>query len=107
MRNTVAKRLRRIAAEFGLPEETKYAPGGPLRRRPPKTMPDGTVQPGAPIPRPFVLRACWRLVYKHAKQAYKGKPLSVLQPEPEPQKPEQPKEFRDKVAESARTYAQS
>jgi hypothetical protein len=107
MRGSVARRLRKIAASFGLPEETQYAPGGPLRRRSPKLMPDGTTQAGAPIPRPFVLRACQRLVYKHAKQAFKGKPLSSLQPEPAPERKqvEQTQEFRDNVAESARVYA--
>jgi hypothetical protein len=107
VRNTVAKRLRKIARSFGLERETKYAPGGKLRRRwPPRPDHNGVMQPGPPIPRPFVLRACERLVYKHAKQAYKGKPLSILQPEPEPKPSNQPKEFRENVAESARAYAQ-
>ena len=69
MRGSVAKRLRRIAASLGLEAETKYAPGGPLRRRGDK---------GAPIPRPFVLRACERLAYKQAKALYKGKSLEYL-----------------------------
>jgi len=107
VRNTVAKRLRKIARSFGLDPETKYAPGGKLRRYAPRPDKDGVMQPGPPIPRPFVLRACERLVYKHAKQSYKGKPLSALQPEPEPKPSEQPKEFRETVAESARVYAQS
>ena len=98
MRGSVAKRLRRIAASLGLEAETKYAPGGPLRRRGDK---------GAPIPRPFVLRACERLAYKQAKALYKGKSLSILQPGPEQKAPEQPKEFREAIVDSARTYAQS
>jgi|HubBroStandDraft_4_1064222.scaffolds.fasta_scaffold02083_17 hypothetical protein len=97
MRGSVARRLRKIADSFGFPEEATYLPGGKLRRR---GGPDGPL-----IRRPFVMRACWRLVYKQAKQQFKGKPLSMLAPEPEQKAPEQPQEFRDKVAESARTYA--
>lgn len=73
MRGTVARRLRKIAAELRLNPQTSYAPGGKLRRRPSYR--------GAPIPRPGVLTECFRRAYREAKKIYKGLPPSTCVPE--------------------------
>lgn len=99
MRNATAKRLRQIAKSLGLETETKYAPGGPLRRRPSYRDDKGELQPGAPIPRPFVLRECVRRAYREAKKIYKGQPMSLLAPEAEAEKA-----YQAKVVDSMRAY---
>lgn len=101
MRNVVAKKLRKIAASLALNPETGYLPAGKLRRKRPYLDEDVVLQRGPPIPRPFVLRECFRRAYREAKKIYKGKPLSSLVPEAEEQKA-----FASKVVDSVRQYAQ-
>jgi len=79
MNGRVAKRLRRIAAELHLNPENTYAPFGPLRRHPDRTITrDGKIEviEGRPIPRPFALGECWRRAYQEAKKLYKGQALA-------------------------------
>jgi hypothetical protein len=98
----VSRKLRQIAKELKLEPKTEYAPGGRLRRRANYVDDKGVLQPGAPIPRPFVLRECFRRAYQEAKKIYKGEPPSICVPEAKEKEEEVP--FRARVAQSLRTY---
>ena len=54
---------------------------------------------GAPIPRPFVVAACLRRAYREAKKVFKGRPLSILEPQASNEKP-----FHAKVVDSMREF---
>jgi hypothetical protein len=100
MNGRTSKSLRRIAKSLSLPEETGYLPGGELRRKPAYRDVAGVLQPGAPIRRPFVLRACWRRAYKEAKKIFLGKPISICVPEGEVKQ-----SFQATVTASIKEYA--
>jgi len=100
MRGQTARRLRRIARELKLAPKTEYAFGGPLMRKPsfrdPRT---GEMVPGAPIPRPIVMRECFRKAYQEAKKLYLGRPWSKLAPVDEKDAP-----YHARVVNSMRAY---
>jgi hypothetical protein len=100
MNGRAAKKLRRIARSLGLDPETRYTPGGPLRRRAGYRDEAGVWQEGAPMPRPAILTSCERRAYREAKKIYLNKPISMLMPEEVKEKA-----YQAQVVDSMRQYA--
>ena len=101
MRGVTAKRLRKIARSLGLEAKTSYTFIGPLRRYASFTHPKtGKVVEGPPVPRPMVMKDCFRSACKAAKKIYFGKPASRVRAGGAGSE----RSYADRVVDSMREY---